>query len=201
MLNSVLYDSWPHTPTDRENLLELSVLGFDVPILATQSSLTFGILAHLPNEILVHIFGWLPNITTYLTLKLVSKRLHDLVSDVEFTCMVLRKMLIPGPSRGMFWVYPIENQSGESENFRDAIKSWFMLTSSSSREDIDIIPENIFFHHEFPLIHFIHALYTGNSSRNRKRLWKNAKNLEEVWIDYRRNGWKVNRFGVPYPES
>lgn len=171
-----------------------------MPTRASQTSLAFGSLARFSSEILVQIFGQLPDIATYLNLKIVSKRLHDLVSDAKFTLTVLREMLKPDPAREMFWVHPIEKQPGESENFRNALNSWLALTSSLREED-NTIPEDILVDHEFPLIQFVHALYMGNSSRNRKRLWKNVKSFEDTWVNYRRSGWKVNRFGVPYPES
>lgn len=193
-----LYNRWPYAPISIDNILELPALGFDVPTRATQTSLAFGSLARFSNEILVQIFGQLPAIATYLNLKIVSKRLHDLVSDAKFTLIVLREMLKPDPAREMFWVHPIGKQPGESENFRNALNSWLALTSSPGKE-VNTIPEDILFDHEFPLIQFVHALYTGNSSRNRKRLWKNVKSFEDTWGNYRRSGWKVNRFGAPYP--
>ena len=170
----------------------LTNIGFDVSPLSSQSSSGFGTLSCFSPEVLVQIFGWLPSVGTYLALKLVSKRMHDLVVDSKFTAMVYREMLQPDFNRGLYWLYPIEQKPGEYDNFVNSLKTWIASGSNVAGSG------RLIFSHEFPVIQFVYALYVEDSPRNRRRLWNNVKQLREVWVDYRLNGWKVNRFGVPY---
>lgn len=172
--------------------MELPVLGFDVPPRAVETFSTIGTLARFSTEILVQIFGWLPSLATYLGLMVVSKQMHDLVSDAKFTSMVLREMLEPDPARAMFWIHPIKQEPEEFEEFMEAVRSWVPASPTLQNHDLSAPG--------FPLIQFIYAVYSEDSTRNRRRLWNNTKRLEAVWVDYRVNGWEVDRFGVPYPE-
>ncbi|KAF7770262.1 hypothetical protein Agabi119p4_6236 [Agaricus bisporus var. burnettii] len=189
---------WPEAP-ENEDLIEVTTFGFDVPPRAFHTSSFTGFLFRFSTEILSEIFGQLPNVATYLTLKLVSKRMHDLVTDTKFAFPVLREIIKPDPTGEMFWIYPLEDQQEEMDNFKNSLYSWLTLNCSSVEME-SVTTWDILSHHEFPLVHFIHALYMSDCSRNRRRLWKNVKKFEEVWVDYRRNGWEVNRFGLPYPE-
>jgi hypothetical protein len=125
--------------------------------------------------------------------------MHDLVTDTTFAFPVLREIIGPDPAGEMFWIYPLENQPEEMDNFKNCLYSWLSLKCSSVKKE-SVTARDILFHREFPLIQFIHSLYMSDYSRNRRRLWKNVKKFEEVWVDYRRNGWEVNRFGLPYTE-
>jgi hypothetical protein len=177
----------------------VTALGLDVPTRASQTPFSLGCLSGLAIEILCQIFRHLPNVTTYLSLKLVCKGMHDLVTDTKFAYPVLREIIGPDPTREMFWIYPLENQPREMNIFINCLNSWLSLKCPAKKESV-VTARDILFRREFPLIQFIHALYTSDNSRNRRRLWKNVKKFEEVWVDYRRNGWKVNRFGLSYAE-
>ena len=169
-------------------------IGFDIAPLSSQSS-SAGKLSCFPSEVLVQIFGWLPSVGNYLAFKLVSKRTHDLVTDSKFTVMVYREMLRPDSNRGLYWVYPIEQKVGERNKFIDSLKTWIAPGSDVA------VTERLIFSHKFPVIQFVYALHAKDSTRNRRRLWNSVKQLREVWVDYRLNGWRINRFGVPYTDS
>jgi len=184
---------WPSL-AEVNDLVAPTDIGFDASPFSSRSS-SAGTLSRFPSEVLVQIFGWLPTVGNYLTLKLVSKRMHDLVINLRFTAMVYREMLQPDLNRGLYWVYPIEQKSGEYDSFVNSLKTW--ITSGSNVAG----SKHLIFSHGFPVIQFVYALHAEDSPRNRRRLWNNVKRLKEIWVDYRLNGWKVNRFRVPYPNS
>ncbi|KAF9447896.1 hypothetical protein P691DRAFT_730601, partial [Macrolepiota fuliginosa MF-IS2] len=166
---------WPRV-RDPEGLTKPINLGFDAPPLASESSSPIGALARCSTEVLVQIFGWLPDLATYLGLKAVSKRLYDIVADAKFTVMVLREMLEPDMARAMFWIHPIKQQPGEGEDFIEALRTWAPAAQEQS------CVKYILSTPRFPLISFIHAMYSQGSPRNRRRLWNNIKRLEDVWV-------------------
>jgi hypothetical protein len=180
-------------------LVEVTALGLGVPSRASQTPFSLGCLSGLAIEILCQIFLHLPNVATYLSLKLVCKGMHDLVTDTKFAYPVLREIIGPDTTREMFWIYPLENQPREMDNFINCLNSWLSLKCPSTKKE-SFTARDILSHRDFPLIQFIHSLYTSDYSRNRRRLWESVKQFKEVWVDYRVNGWEVNRFGLPYTE-
>jgi hypothetical protein len=173
-------------------LAALQDFGFDVPSRSISQS-SIGSLAIFSPEILAQIFGWLPSFGEYLDLKAVSKEMYDIVADSQFTSSVVREMLQPDPSRGLFWAYPIEEHPSEQEDFIEALKTWVLSSDKSAAMALN---RKFILSSEFPLLHFVRSMCTEDNPRNRRRLWKNAQRLREVWVDYRMNGWKVNKFGV-----
>ncbi|KAF5349236.1 hypothetical protein D9756_009414 [Leucocoprinus leucothites] len=190
---------WPCRDPDYDVELSLEDIGLDVaPRSDFHSRFALGVLSCFSPEVLTQIFGWLPSIWAYLNLKVVSKAMHNLIVDSRFTMMVFREMLQPDPRRALYWVHPIKEfeQEEEVKNFVEALQSWAGMPSNSKT-----ISEDFILSSEFPVIQFIHSLYMTDEPRNRRRLWSNIQRLKEVWVDYRKNGWKVNRFGAPYLES
>jgi hypothetical protein len=124
--------------------------------------------------------------------------MYDIIVDSKFASTVVREMLQPDPSRGLFWVYPIEEHPGEQEDFIEALKTW---ASTSDESAAMVLDQKFILSSGFPLLHFVCSLWIEDNTRNRRRLWKNVQQLRDVWVDYRVHGWKVNRFGVPYPTS
>jgi hypothetical protein len=177
----------------------VTTLGFDVPPRALKTPFSLGHFSDLAVEILCQIFRHLPDIAAYLSLKLVCRGMHDIVTDTNFAIPVLREIIAPNPSRGMFWIYPLENQPQEMDNFINCLYSWSSMRCPSVERG-SVSARHIPSHREFPLIQFIHSLCTSDCSRNRRRLWRNVKRFEEIWVDYRSQGWEVNRFGLSYTE-
>jgi hypothetical protein len=121
--------------------------------------------------------------------------MYDIVVDAKFTRTVVREMLQSDPHRGLFWVYPIEAHPGEQEDLIEALKLGFYVSSDKSAARA--LNQKFILSSGFPLLDFVCSLYTEDNGR----LWNSVQRLREVWVDYRMNGWKVNRFGAPYPDE
>lgn len=49
----------------------------------------------------------------------------------------------------------------------------------------------------FPRLAFVRECWASDSMRNRRRLWGQVAQFEELWRDYRLHGWRVDRFFHP----
>lgn len=58
--------------------------------------------------------------------------------------------------------------------------------------------QSLIFSPQFPALAFVAACWSSDSMKNRRRLWSQVRQFEELWKDYRLHGWQADRF---YPSE
>lgn len=153
-------------------------------------------LDKLPIEIVHHVLCFLP-LPSYLGLASTCRTLHAFLLDKIFFNHVLKEMTAD-ISRPLYWVRPATTRDGEVERARGPLQTWLPsleetnIVNRNSVEGADLPLESP----NFPFYEFIRECRESDSMCNRKRIWGTVKQLEEVWCDYRRRGWRVDRFAT-----
>lgn len=133
--------------------------------------------------------------------------LHALILEPAFLDLILRESIANGALR---WLLPVEAVANDDMRAYSAVRLWFPEDyrpeplAIESAEDKDgcgskepqIIPavKPLFASLHFPRLAFIRECWNSDSMMNRKRLWGQAKQYDDLWRDYRTHGWRVNRF-------
>ncbi|KAL0948965.1 hypothetical protein HGRIS_009068 [Hohenbuehelia grisea] len=146
----------------------------------------------LPTEILVSILSHL-SVHHYAPLLSVSRSVRYLCLNGVFDATVKHEILVADGS--LRWILPVTTMSGEEEAFHAACLTWLPPSRQTSPNECSVTP----IHQEhFPHFAFIREAWMQDSMRNRRRLWSITKQFEQLWWDYRTEGWRNDVF-VPKP--
>ena len=97
------------------------------------------------------------------------------------------------------WISPVNAMRSEADRANEAFSQWTSvyathnvqvpeeLSSQSDTHNPLLLPH-------FPRLAFVHACFQSDSMMNRKRIWGIVKQYDNLWMDYRTNGWKEKRF-------
>ncbi|KAI0338961.1 hypothetical protein BDW22DRAFT_1362297 [Trametopsis cervina] len=183
----------------------------------TPSSTASPAIGNLPNELLLPILHDLP-IFDLLSLASTCRALRQLILDPPLLNRILQESILRGSCQ---WILPVHGLLDEDERAFKAMRLW--LPENVRPEDIpdEIEDEDEEFDEEedeentkqkerpervippvkplildpnFPTLSFVRACWESDSMMNRKRLWGQVKQFEELWQSYRLNGWEVDRF-------
>ncbi|KAF9524629.1 hypothetical protein CPB83DRAFT_773595 [Crepidotus variabilis] len=186
---------WPMYPTNERSGNVLVLDTSHHPQSSTLPRSNSG-LTSLPIELLYEILIHLAGLSGYFQISALSKYLRSILCEPTFYSRVLRGMLTH-PGRCLYWVLPLTSIPKEAERAKDAMNSWIDAEDRQTKVNwnqssfiLKLIDP------EFPLAAFVKACFSSDSMMNRKRIWGQVKQLEEVWRDYRLNGWRIDRFGV-----
>ena len=150
------------------------------------STSTFG---KLPIELLLVILGQTP-LTSYLSLSSTCKSLRSFLITPDFADRVMKESIAHGHLR---WLSPVDAMPSEVDRANEIFKQWISV----------YVPEELSFHLDarnllllphFPCFAFVYACLHSDSMMNRERIWGMVKQYDALWMDYRTNGWKQNRF-------
>lgn len=180
---------WPIADVDV--VLETTLSKFPLAAKATD------MLKPLPNEIFFHIVQYTDSLQMYFTLARTSKWLCNELNDSLFLNRAFRAMA-SSPSGCLFWTQPVASMNGEVKKAYEAASTF--LSNVEVEGDSPVAKQKSsspFARRDFPWLSFIRLCWRSDFMRNRKRLWRQVKQMEEVWIDYRVHGWEIDRFGVP----
>lgn len=156
-------------------------------------------------------------LSSLLSLSATCRILRSVITEPSFLDFVLKEALKDGNLR---WILPIESFRDEKQRAYKAVRLWIPDGSSSETSikdsttnqehpspdatiqsdapeiDMASIPsiESLILSPTFPRLVFIRACWDSDYMMNRKRIWGQVKQFEKLWIDYRINGWKVDRF-------
>jgi hypothetical protein len=159
-----------------------------------------------PTELLLEIHKALP-LPSCVSLWSTCKSLRALIHDSVFIGRVLREAVVSGHLRWIlpvetmpvervraggypYWKLPFKDVPTESDRADEAIRQWHKNPDVASALSTLLLPA-------FPLFHFVRACFQSDSMRNRERIWRNVKQFETLWRNYRTNGWEVDRFYDP----
>ncbi|KAF8903674.1 hypothetical protein CPB84DRAFT_1677885 [Gymnopilus junonius] len=184
-------DMWPIANNDFPLNYTLSTF----PLAAAASDM----LALLPSDILLEIVQISDTLVTYFALARTSKWLYNALTDPLLLNRNLRAMA-NSPSGCLFWVKPVNSMTGELKKGYNAVSTFLLNVGTGT--DIGMVSKEVttlvpFDHIDFPWYYFVQRCFESDSMMNRKRIWGQVKQFENVWRDYRENGWEVDRFSVP----
>ncbi|KAF8903673.1 hypothetical protein CPB84DRAFT_1746072 [Gymnopilus junonius] len=167
------------------------------------SAIPSDMLACLPSDMLFEIIQLSDSLPTYLTLARTSKWLYNTLTSPLFLNRTLRAMT-SSPSGCLFWTKPVASMLGEEKKAYEAVTTFLLHghakidagVGTTNKEKETITPAMIPFDRaDFPWYYFVKCCFASDSMKNRKRIWGQVKQFEELWKDYRENGWEVDRFG------
>ncbi|KAK7689851.1 hypothetical protein QCA50_006490 [Cerrena zonata] len=203
-------DIWPTPSEDEIRPILFQTFNSD------GSEQTAPLVALLPTEIFQQILRDM-SLSSLLNLSATCRMLRSVITEPSFLDLVLKEALRDGNLR---WILPIESFRDEKQRAYEAVRLWIPdglssemsikdsttneeslsldATSRSNALEIDMasIPsiESLILSPTFPRLAFIRACWDSDYMMNRKRIWEQVKQFEKLWIDYRINGWKVDRF-------
>ncbi|KAH8827929.1 hypothetical protein DL96DRAFT_1126638 [Flagelloscypha sp. PMI_526] len=132
----------------------------------------------LPTELILLILTK-SSLVGVLQFSASSKKARAVVKDI-FN-QILREMVLYGV---LSWLKPVPDVPNEVSNALTALKSWLPESTEYPLEAA-----------EFPFASFVFSCFVDSPSmRNRRRLAGIVKQFEAMWVQYRRNGWTVNRW-------
>lgn len=151
-------------------------------------------LKDLPPEIFSYLMTFLP-LDAYLCFASTCREFYATLTDDAFLNHILRGMM-SSCSHPLFWIHPVAEVDGEVVSAQQAARKWVQLAdnepSSAPNGELSGSP---FTAAGFPTYKFVRECYNSDSMKNRRRLWRNTKQIEDAWRDYRENGYQVDRFG------
>ncbi|KAH8826288.1 hypothetical protein DL96DRAFT_1607633 [Flagelloscypha sp. PMI_526] len=136
---------------------------FDTPSEPTPKLLT------VPLEVLLDIFSSL-FLADIINVSSTSKAMRQLATKPILLPLLLRNM-ITSPHGSLRWIQPCPLVEGEVEKANEALRTWTEFADPLSAPD-------------FPFVEFVHTcLVQSNSMRNRRRLWRMIKQVEDLIYD------------------
>lgn len=169
-------------------------------------------IGNLPNELLLPILHDLP-LPSLLALASTCRSLRAFILEPSFLDRVLKEAIVRGSLR---WLLPLEAVVNEKQRAYDALRLWFAEDRRPGPLSKDV-EENAYDGQDstaqkrpergpvpsvralialpyFPRLAFLRECWESDSMRNRRRLWGQVAQFEELWRDYRLHGWRVDRF-------
>ncbi|PPQ96046.1 hypothetical protein CVT26_004679 [Gymnopilus dilepis] len=156
-------------------------------------------LKPFPSSVLLNISQFLDSLASYFSLARTSKQLYNTLTDSTFLNQVVKGMAA-SPSGCLFWLRPVAAMRGEESKAYEALSTYLPPAESKAGDELGTAeklgPVSPWDHKHFPWHEFVRRCFQSDFMRNRRRLWRQVEQFEEVWRDYRMNGWEVDRFGV-----
>ncbi|KAL0946966.1 hypothetical protein HGRIS_013119 [Hohenbuehelia grisea] len=150
----------------------------------------------LPPELLFSILVLLSP-TDYASLLIISRSLRKLLQGGAIDTAVRHQILSnTGPLR---WLLPVDTMTGEEDAFKSACTKWLEASVIPSSSGNGSGALSVIQHSDFPHFAFLCAAWMQDSMRNRRRFWNITKQYEDLWVDYRTNGWHNDTFTKPPP--
>ena len=131
-------------------------------------------------------------LTPYLSLSSTCKSLRSLLITPDFADRVMKESIAHGHLR---WLSPVDTMPSEVARANKIFKQWisvYVPEEPSSSFHLDA--RNLLLLPHFPCFAFVYACLHSDSMKNRERIWGMVKQYDALWMDYRTNGWKQNRF-------
>lgn len=147
----------------------------------------------LPQEIFSYLLTFLP-LNAYLCFASTCRQFHATFTDDAFLNRILRGMMT-SCSHPLFWILPVAAVDGEVVSAQKIASQWTQLADNAPSSAPNRESRSPFTTPDFPTLKFVRECYNSDSMKNRRRLWRNVKQIEDVWRDYRENGYQVDRFG------
>jgi hypothetical protein len=99
------------------------------------------------------------------------------------------------------WISPVGAMRSEADRANEVFSQW---TSVYTAHNVQVSEEpsshsELYTHNplllpHFPRLAFVHACFQSDSMMNRKRIWGIVKQYDNLWMDYRTNGWQEELF-------
>ena len=146
-------------------------------------------------ELLLVILNQTP-LPSYLSLSSTCKSLRSFLTAPSFADRIMKEAIAHGQLR---WISPVGAMRSEVDRANEIFSQWAPVYPTQNVK----MPEESAFHSDlcnplllphFPRLAFVHACFQSDSMMNRKRIWGIAKQYDGLWMDYRTNGWKKQRF-------
>jgi F-box domain len=143
----------------------------------------------LPIELLLVILGQTP-LTSYLSLSSTCKSLRSLLITPDFADRVMKESIAHGHLR---WLSPVDTMPSEVDRANEIFKQWISVYVPEE-PSFRLYARNHSLLPHFPCFVFVYACLHSDSMMNQERIWGMVKQYDALWMDYRTNGWKQNRF-------
>lgn len=159
--------------------------------------------SRLPTEMTLLILPLLP-LPSLLALAATCKILQNTIMHPEYLRQVLKEAILRREG-SLRWILPVSSMPGEEDRAAATLSQWLHPCSSACANSSNEGPtlqsaRQIIASPTFPHVAFVRACFSieagegEGSMLNRHRIWKNVKQFDTLWRDYRMHGWQVNRF-------
>ncbi|KAF5334595.1 hypothetical protein D9758_018434 [Tetrapyrgos nigripes] len=191
-------DLWPSPPTVLTPLFTI----FDESCALTH-------MYNLPNDLLLEIFSHV-YLTDLMSLSSTCRSMRNLLTNAGTLNAVLRQAVLSRHG-SLRWILPVLTVQGEVKFAEKIAHEWLTSPYATAHAHISKISamdsplfesESAFRDQTFPYYVFI-PIYltvgTGNESfsmSSRKRLWRQAQQFQELWLEYRTKGWETDIFSM-----
>jgi hypothetical protein len=149
----------------------------------------------LPVELLLVIFGQI-SLPSYLSVSAACKSLRSLLTASDFADSIMKVAITRGHLR---WISPVDAMPSEVNRANEIFGQWISVYPAQNATVRAESPsyleaQNPLLFPNFPRLAFVHACFQSDSMMNRKRIWGIVKQYDDLWMDYRTNGWQEDRF-------
>jgi hypothetical protein len=167
--------------------LSRHLLKESAPIQLPSSDASSGLWDRLPPEIRYQILGVL-SIKDILAFSSTCRLVYHREKPVILS--ILRRRILD-PRGDLHWFLPVITVQDDIRNFfKAALRPLNCTNGSETAQMLTYIIKDP----EFPLLAFLGANYPTDSMRNRRRLWRIAKQFRKEWRRYRTKGYEYNIF-------
>ncbi|KAH7874971.1 uncharacterized protein C8R40DRAFT_1147710 [Lentinula edodes] len=190
-------DLWPSPPTT-----------FTSPFVILKGAWALTNLHNLPQDVLLQIFALL-QLSDIMNLSSTSKGMRLLITNPGMLSAILRWEVL-NPHGQLRWILPVAAFPKEVEQAEKIAQEW--LTSSytlhyNQNPTTSTSLMSAFQNQAFPYYAFIPTYLTVNTSNesfsmsSRRRLWKQVQQFQNLWLEYRTNGWDTDIFPAFNPKT
>jgi hypothetical protein len=157
------------------------------PVELPSSDASSGLWDRLPPEIRYQIFKIL-SIKDILAFSATCRLVYHRENPVILS--IIRHRILD-PRGDLHWFLPVNTVKDDVQNFSEATIRPVKWTNGPETAQM---LASIIMDPQFPLLAYLGANYPTDSMRNRRRLWRIAKQFRTEWRKYRTKGYEYNIF-------